>query len=160
MQLYVCVCISMYTSVCEYVCGCGGVLVRACLCYQSCRVATVSPGDGLWCQSVAKAHNKSVSTELERQRSSQFTLNFLPSFFPTIFFLTIFISSSDCFSYPFSIHVSFSAFPLFSLSTPMPSLFHYRYIFPLLSTVFMLYVFTSIFSSLASVSPTWFLCVT
>lgn len=80
---------------------------------------------------------------------------YLPSF-PPFSFLQSSFPPQTVFLIHFPSMFLFPHFLFFSLSTPMPSLFHYRYIFTLLSTVFMLYVFTSIFSSLASVSPTWF----
>lgn len=63
--IYVCMCLWTWVLHACFASVCVCVLVTAC--YQSRRVATLSPGDGLRCQSVAAAHNKSVSTELEIQ---------------------------------------------------------------------------------------------
>lgn len=143
------------------------VSVTACLCYQSRRVATVSPGDGLWCQSVAAAHKKSVSTELERQRKScsQFTLPFPFSSFFTTFFPFFPIS-------PFLTSLLSSPLPSFLLYVFLPPLcFAGGFFFPL--TFPSLHVFVpTVLSSfhlclpalsfcircpfLSSVSPTWF----
>lgn len=88
---YVCACVCLWVciTVSVYVCVINSV-------FESCRVATVPLGDGLWCQSVAAAHNKSFSTGLERHREKE------------LFFFTL----------PFSYLPSFSLFPPF----PQPSL--------------------------------------
>lgn len=85
-----CVCVF---CVSVFVCNSNSVSV-------SRRVATVSPGDGLWCQSVAAAHNKSVITELEKPERERVVLNSPFLFHIVLLFHIVFYFLQSLFSFP------------------------------------------------------------
>ena len=106
VRMYMCLWVRMMcVCVCVCVCVCNSNSVSV-----SRRVATVSPGDGLWCQSVAAAHNKSVITELEKPERERVVLNSPFLFHIVVLFHIVFYFLQSSFPFPPSVFPPF--FPI------------------------------------------------